>query len=824
VKFQLIPHLLVCDANSSGPSRPGLASCLALALALALAMSLQPALAAPVAGKTGSDDLVIATGGKTTAVVVVSPDAGTNEKLAATDLVKYIEMLSGAKPALAETADAITTALQSTGPVILVGTAALAADASLQPMLEKSLKPNPTLRADGTLLVRKGNRLYVAGNHDEAHYYAAARLLQLWGCRWYLPTEFGECIPFEPILKIGQLNETYGSPFETRMYWIAWNGSNEGQADFMRRNYMNNVQVSGGHAIAKYMKALIPPGKTMFNVPIAENKTAKVVAAQLMEPFSQGKEIVLGLEDGIYESDSAIDKELQAGLTEKYFLTATLTDNFLVMYNKICANLLEAYPNSKSKIGFLAYSNITMPPQRDIKAAKPLVASLAPIDIDPIHDMDSPLSPQRQEYKGMLYRWAEVMEGRLFIYDYDQGMLVWPDLPNPSIQSIRHDIHHYLKAGVLGISTESRGAMATIFLNLHVRGQLMWNPETDVDALLDEFYTNFYGPAAKPMNAYWTAIFKAWNDTIVTEHEHFVAAAIYTPELVAELRGHLMEAEVELAAAPASVKDIQYAERMEFTRHSFDLIEAYIAMCHAGAAAADYAAAVAAGERALAARMELAKMNPTFTTRVVGVAAESEEGGAAWLAGQVKQYRGLLARTNGQQGTLVTKLPLAWAYHRDPHDTGLARGWAYSPVDLTYWETEGKKLTGWNRKDYPTTEWEMLDTNLYAQAQGILHPDGQSFTGFHWYRTEVDLTADQVAGKPHVLLPGVFNNAWIYVNGYLVAYRPQGKMWWMNDYAFEWDIDVAGKLKPGKNQLAVRLSNPHHFGGIFRRPVIYRAK
>ena len=625
-------------------------------------------------------------------------------------------------------------------------------------------------------------------------------------------------------MKVGDLNEAYGSPFETRMYWIAWNGSGDGQAEFTRRNYMNNVQVSGGHAIAQYMQELIPPGKSMFNVPIAEDKTAEVVASKLMGRFAQGEEIMLGLEDGVYESDSAIDKELQAGLTEKYFLTATLTDNFLVMYNKICANLLKAHPHSKSKIGFLAYSNITMPPQREIKAAKPLVASLAPIDIDPIHHMDSPLSPPRQEYKGMLYRWAEVMEGRLFIYDYDQGMLVWPDLPNPSIQSIRHDIHHYRRAGVLGLSTESRGAMATIFLNLHVRGQLMWNPDIDVDALLAEFCVKFYGPAAEPMSKYWGAILKAWDETIVTEHEWFLAPAIYTPELVAELREHLLAAETALAASQASPQFARHAERMKFTRHSFNLIEAYIGMCQAGATEADYAAAVAAGEKAVAERLELAKTNPTFTTRVVGVAAETEDSGAAWLPGQVKQYRGLLARVNGQQGTLVAKTPLEWAYHRDPHDSGLARGWAYSPVDLTYWSAEGHKLAGLARKDYPTTEWEMLKTDLYAQAQGVLHPDGQSFTGYHWYRAELELTPAQVAGKTRLLFPGVFNESWVYVNGYLVAYRPQGKMWWLNDYAFEWDVDVAGKLKPGKNQITVRLNNPHHFGGIFRRPVIYRAK
>jgi len=40
-------------------------------------------------------------------------------------------------------------------------------------------------------------------------------------------------------------------------------------------------------------------------------------------------------------------------------------------------------------------------------------------------------------------------------------------------------------AGIMGIDIESRGARATTFLNLHLRGQLMWDPEADVDAMID---------------------------------------------------------------------------------------------------------------------------------------------------------------------------------------------------------------------------------------------------------------------------------------------------------------------------------------------------
>ncbi|SVA99791.1 uncharacterized protein METZ01_LOCUS152645, partial [marine metagenome] len=42
-------------------------------------------------------------------------------------------------------------------------------------------------------------------------------------------------------------------------------------------------------------------------------------------------------------------------------------------------------------------------------------------------------------------------------------------------------------------------------------------------------------------------------------------------------------------------------------------------------------------------------------------------------------------------------------------------------------------------------------------------------------------------------------------------------------YRFEWDVDLTGKLKSGKNALALVCKCEHHFGGMFRRPFLYRA-
>lgn len=773
---------------------------------------------AQVAGIPGKDDLLIAADGRASASIVLSADAGEMEKVAADDLLKYVEMMTGARLTLVT--------LRSDqrlpdGPTIVLGKAALVADGTILAALALAAKKNPLTHADAILLRRDGNRVYLAGNNDRAHYFAASKLLQEWGCRWYMPTTFGEVVPEHRTLSVGNLEYVHGSPFEIRNYWLSWNADKTGQLDFQRRNFSSTATLPGqGHALGKYTKNLIPPGQTAFNVRLSEDNTASEVAAQVEAEYARGVPgISLAIEDGIYTSDSKSDHELQAGLFDKYMLAPSNTDPVVTLYNKVAKILRAKYPGSPTKIGGLAYANVTLPPQRVTKAEPNVVMWLAPIDIDPNHGMDDPNSPAREEYRQMMYRWAQVLDGRLAIYDYDQGQLVWRDLPNPSHHAFAEDVRHYRKAGILGVSTESRGATATTFLNLYFRLQLLWNPEADVGAMLADFYPKFYGPAAVPMASYWNAIFAAWKDTVATEHEYLVAPAIYTPELISALRASLNSAQAAIEPLRQKLhltrNEKLYLERMRFTALSFEVIDNYLAMVRLGAGQVEYKAAATAGERALAAREHLTEMSPTFTTyKKIG------EKGPSWFPGEVQQMRDLGSLTDGVKGSLITKLPLEWAFRRDPHDSGLARGWAYTKADLSVWNRIGKTLSIEARKDYPNA-WELLRTDIYAQGQGIRHPDRQSFTGHYWYQTEIELNASQTFGAPHLMFPGLFNESWLYVNGELVAHRPFPEVWWLADYRFEWDINLTGKLKPGANLITLRGKNPHHYGGMFRRPFLY---
>jgi hypothetical protein len=793
-------------------------------------------------GLAAESDLVVVEKGTTRVIVAVSPDAGlpetkakdgtvsrgvdvqgtrNGEWSAANDLVKYIEMMTGAKPRLAFTREAIDAALKGKEPVILVGEEALKVNPKLGQRIQAAAKPKPVLVADAIGLLRDGNRILVAGNNDESHYFAVAELLWRWGCRWYLPTDFGECIPTVVTLTVGDLDYAYGSPFEIRSYWISWMGDHAGWTDFQKRNMMVNSRRGfppTGHALSTYTRGA-PAAVGDFNFAITAPETAAHVAQKIEMAYSQGEGISIGMEDGSYDSVYPKDVELMKLQWDKYFMRWSVADPMLDLYNNVASILQKKYPSSGGKLGFLAYANMTLPPVRDLKAERSLYCELAPIDIDPIHGMDDPNSPPRQEYRDMMYRWAKIMEGRVAIYDYDQGMLVWRDIPNPSHHGLKQDFAHYAKAGILGVNTESRNALGTIFLNLFFRGRLMWDPTTDVDALLKEFFPKFYGPAAEPMETYWSTIYKAWADTLVTEHEHFVAPAIYTPEVIEACRKSLVAA--EKLAAPLAQKanptrqERQVLDRMKFTRMSFEIIDGYLGMVRKVAAECDYAGAVAIGTKTLAVREQMTDLSGIFTTyRRMG------ESGPAWWPGEVQQYARLASFLAGPKGTLIQKLPLAWAFHRDKQRVGVQKKYAAQDIDLTYWKAHQDKLTLQALKDYPD-EWEMLRTDLYAQAQGVRDPDCQSFTGDMWYRTEVELKGDQVKGSVHLMFPGLFNECWLYVNGVEVGYRKQAKMWWVNDYNFEWDVDLTGKLKAGKNTLALRANCEHHFGGLFRRPFLY---
>ncbi|HIB64204.1 MAG TPA: hypothetical protein EYO33_03545 [Phycisphaerales bacterium] len=71
------------------------------------------------------------------------------------------------------------------------------------------------------------------------------------------------------------------------------------------------------------------------------------------------------------------------------------------------------------------------------------------------------------------------------------------------------------------------------------------------------------------------------------------------------------------------------------------------------------------------------------------------------------------------------------------------------------------------------------------------------------------------------MFPGLFNQGWLYLNGVLIARRAQHPLWWRNDYNFQWDVDLSGHTRKGKNRIVLRIPMSLHLAGMFRRPFFY---
>ena len=147
----------------------------------------------------------------------MSPIAEKWEQKAAEDLVHFIELMTDVKIPVIGKQDAIDAALESNTPLLIIGREAINANPNVFKTIEKVLKKNPQLQTDGVVLIRKDNHIYLVGNTDRSHYYAVVELLRQWGCRWYMPTGFGECIPDQEELSIGNLSHVYSSMSVTQI-------------------------------------------------------------------------------------------------------------------------------------------------------------------------------------------------------------------------------------------------------------------------------------------------------------------------------------------------------------------------------------------------------------------------------------------------------------------------------------------------------------------------------------------------------------------------------------------------------------------------------
>ncbi len=148
------------------------------------------------------------------------------------------------------------------------------------------------------------------------------------------------------------------------------------------------------------------------------------------------------------------------------------------------------------------------------------------------------------------------------------------ELPFPIIHSIRHDIPYYHDNGFSLFYTQfGLEDIGTYGLNYYIAAKLVWDVSADVDELLEDFYTKFYGDAADHMRLYHQTLeAAAVNSDLELSPKYYGAYLdLFTDEVIDKCWGHIGKAK------DAAGTQTPYSERVKLSETSLDFTDRVIA-------------------------------------------------------------------------------------------------------------------------------------------------------------------------------------------------------------------------------------------------------
>ncbi len=772
-------------------------------------------LTGPPAAKSGAraaapdPEIVLAQDGQARATIVTAEAPTPNAKAAAAELQTYVEKISGAKLPIA------TDAAPPDGPLILVGRSSVT---ERIPDLQIPSGHTKNLLEEGFVIRTHGNRLVLAGNDDEPCFgtrYAVAEFLHTLGVRWFMPGERGEVVPKMATIAVKPMDVRQRPDFPMRNFWEHARGNMEAECrEWKIRNKLNpDMQewfgVPGDGSIAGLLPkdqfkkhpewfALQRDGTRSIGHPCmtSEEMIAHFIAVA-KEHARRGKR-TLGIapDDGNprcwcercaklgnnFDGYGSNDRDPVAEYS--------MSNEWFYFVNRVMNGVNEEFPEYLVATNGYANRDIPpeMPPDVEFNPRKNLVVMFANICACTIHAYDDPKCWQMKRQGQMVRQWCRLSD-KVWMYNYNYTMLVNKGTLTPMVHRVRRNIPLLKKWGIVGFHDQDEANWALCGLPTRlIRARLEWDTTADVDAILDDFYNKWFGPAAAPMKAYYDALETAFDAAPQHGHEDVILPTIYSETLMSRLDSSIRAAETAAAAEP-------YTYRLRIERVIYDNLCAFVA-AEKAKREGDLAAAAGHVQRMIDLHAEMNKLTPFMGWQPYPAY------GIAW---EKKRLDKAAAKMNGREGELVALLPATARFRTDPFDDGRYERWQDPGVDLSTWK-ELSATSGWD-------------------AQGLHDEQGHPYRGVAWYRFDVNVP-DTARGRSVWLQGmGVANEAWVWVNGRYAGHRPYIMPWFRPHHL---ELDVSKLIEPGKtNRISVRvLCNFDVWGanGIYERMFLYARK
>ena len=549
--------------------------------------------------------------GEPKAAIVVAHDCVPLVNVAARDFQHYIREMSGATLPIQKADGGSRSDLNSlvaNGSAVLIGLSRYTQELGLT---TKGLGP------DGFRIVTRRNLLAIVGRDtciddptrestgksvgSAGTFHGVCRVLGTLGVRWFYPGRVGEVVPRRPSIVIRDLNLEDAPYFSRRAAYYTvkgdniWNwriGFGPGEVAFgschpftiwplkYKESHPGCFAVSKGSHDSRHVCFSHPNARERMLQDVRNFFRAQPYAT--LFPY-----FTLLFNDGCIRSCECercralvVDSEGWSG-SDSDLITDTATE--------LAAAIEAEHPSRGILLG--AYNKCIRPPTR----IKRLPQNIAVIICKHgrLHQWSE---DYRRNVRYVIEGWRKLKPREVYFWEYyghrPGAVMFCPHFIQNDVRYLRDCSESGPKIMGEKIFTfgpnprAEQGRTWWFGLNCYVTAKLLWDPNTDIDALLEDYYTSFYGPAAATMKELFQTAERVWSSRdhgLKWEYgDSRVDAQIrdrtWSPKatmLVDDPMSHLWTPEIlagmsaTLARATRLAEVSPYRERVDFVKQGF---------------------------------------------------------------------------------------------------------------------------------------------------------------------------------------------------------------------------------------------------------------
>ena len=502
-------------------------------------------------------DWVLFDNGKTNYDIVVSPDASASEQWAAAELQRWLEKSGGAwfpiknKPAHGK-------------PALYIGFDAL-------PEAAQNARLRPDDMDEAFVYENDGADVFIYGGRQRGTMYGVMSFLENeMGVRWYTPTVSvtpqKDRFVFNRLQGAGTPGVRVRNDFYYEAFDPLWAARNKVNGAMNFREQPGGVESYWAvHTFYRFMPpdeffgehpeyySLIDGKRTHDHAQLCLTNpdVLRIVVERLKQTIHENpNNLIYSVSQNDWRNPCQCDKCQAIARREK-----SEAGPIIWFVNKVAEEIEKEHPDKY--VGTLAYQYTRKPPKK-IRPRQNVVVRLCSIECCFAHDFKS--CPENASFLRDLEGWAAISP-HLYIWDYVVNFSHYI-MPYPNFRVLQANIQTLRDNKAIGImeqaAYQSRGGEFAE-LRAYVLAKLLWNPEADVNEVIDDFMYGYYGRSGQFVRQYFDLLHDQ-----VTPHTHIHLGLTPKDKLFTE--GFIRQADVIFDKAEIVADDETILRRVEMAR------------------------------------------------------------------------------------------------------------------------------------------------------------------------------------------------------------------------------------------------------------------